>query len=149
RASSNLQYARRGGGSGLRPEADPFGGAAGFRQTGPGRSAYHGILVATPAVHVGTGVPVTVHTIAADLDRASIRRIRAEAAELEAAFASRAIPYVVPLIDHGRSADGRPFLVTAAYGDPVQATAPLPLEGVRRIAAACGSALHLLHQARL
>lgn len=143
--SSNVRGARLGGGAGvLRPETEWL---AGYRPVGPAHAWYGGVLLATAAVRDSDGAAVTVHAVAADLDRASIRRIRTEAAELEAALAEQPNPYVVPLLDHGRTPDGRPLLVTGAYGQHV--AGPLPVEEVRRVAAAAGSGLELLHRARL
>jgi serine/threonine protein kinase len=147
--SSRVQLVHARGGSELRPEADSLTGLPGYRQRGPSRSWYQGLLLATPAVRDGDGTAVTVHTVTAELDRTSIRRIRTEAAELEAALAEHPNPYLAPLLDHGRTADGRPVLVTAPYGEPAGGAGPLPLEEVHRAATACGSALELLHRAGL
>jgi serine/threonine protein kinase len=147
--SSRVQLDRAGGGRELHPEAESLTGIPGYRQRGPSRSWYQGLLLAAPAVRDADGTAVTVHIVTAELDRTSIRRIRAEAAELEAALAEHPNPYLTPLLDHGRTADGRPVLVTAAYGEPAAGTGPLPAGEVRRVATACGSALELLHRAGL
>jgi serine/threonine-protein kinase len=143
----HLDQAR--GGRELHPEAESLTGIPGYRQRGPSRSWYQGLLLAAPAVRDADGTAVTVHIVTAELDRPSVRRIRAEAAELEAALAEHPNPYLTPLLDHGRTADGRPVLVTAAYGEPAAGTGPLPAGEVRRVATACGSALELLHRAGL
>jgi len=106
-----------------------------------------GPLASARGVRASDDSPVFVVVVTAPVDAAMHRRIRTECTELEALL-DGAPPTVLPLVDHGVDAGGRPFLVTARPGPSLDelraASGPLPLDLVTEAARALGSGLSAL-----
>ena len=84
--------------------------------TGPAR----GPVARMPAVRTADDLPVELIVVTAELDTALRRRIQTESADLEDLLAR--LPSVLPLVDHGLDADGRPFLLAARPGPTLRET---------------------------
>ncbi|WP_051114705.1 serine/threonine-protein kinase [Actinokineospora enzanensis] len=93
----------------------------------------------------GTGRPVTILIVTAPLDNATRRRLRDEAADLEARLAGIDEHVVAPLIDHDADDRGRPRLVLPRRGVPVGG--PLVPAAAAAAARAFGAGLAALERA--
>jgi serine/threonine-protein kinase len=113
-------------------------------------SSYDGLLAVSHAVQESDGTEVTVHVVVADLNRTQLRRVRDEAAALDNVLAASNNPFVLPLIDHGRDSEGRPFFVTALRGrslaDELAERGPLPYAEARSAVLEAATGLELLHR---
>jgi serine/threonine protein kinase len=107
-----------------------------------------GPVVGAAAVRESDGLPVTLVLVTASLDSGPRRRIQTESADLEHLLARLPGQAVLPLVDHGLDADGRPFLLAARPGpslhEALRTEGPLPLGEVLAAAGAAAEGLRLL-----
>jgi len=119
---------------------------AGVRPLGglPSRSP----VARAAAVRESDGLPVALVLVTTSLDSGLRRRIQTESADLEDMLARLPATAVLPLVDHGLDADGRPFLLAARPGpslhDALKTEGPLPLGAVLAAAGAAAEGLRLL-----
>ncbi|WP_186763075.1 serine/threonine-protein kinase [Lentzea tibetensis] len=99
-----------------------------------------GPFTTTAATRQFDGAAVTV-LVVADLPKAARRRFRTEAAAL-AELSNR---HIVPLADHGDTADGHCFLVTERPGAPLTEAGPLSAEACVDAALVAAIGLKWLH----
>ncbi|HEX6683490.1 MAG TPA: protein kinase [Candidatus Limnocylindrales bacterium] len=98
-------------------------------------------IATAPAVREADGVQVQIMLVLAELDAAAIRRVRAECSHLEAMLVDIDPEVILPLLDHGIDALGRPYLLAAWPGAEV--TEELAVQGrlpVTMVAAAAKAA---------
>ena len=109
-----------------------------------------GLLAVSHAVRESDGVEVTMCLVVADLDRTQSRRVRDETAALDATLAISNNPFILPLLDHGKDSEGRPFFVTAKRGrslaDELAARGPLPYGEACGPVLEAATGLELLHR---
>ncbi|MEO3862839.1 serine/threonine-protein kinase [Acrocarpospora sp. B8E8] len=99
-------------------------------------------LATAPAVHALTGEPVRILVVVEDLDPVLSRRIRGECGALEAVLADLDPTVVLPIVDHGVDAEGRPYLLLSRPGSEL--TGPLPPAQVAAAAEALAAGLTAL-----
>ncbi|MEU4448436.1 serine/threonine-protein kinase [Actinosynnema sp. NPDC050801] len=127
----------------------PIDRLPGYRVTStPVRS---GPFAVAPAVRESDGADVAVRVVVEPLDRATLRRFRTEVSATATVLEELRNPWIVPLVDHGQTADARPFLVTEGIGtsfaDELAQRGPLPTDEVLRVVLTTAPALVSLHEA--
>jgi serine/threonine-protein kinase len=101
-----------------------------------------------PAVREADGVPVEVVVATAPLDPDTRQRIRVECVELDTILASVDPTIVLPLLDHGVDAFGRPYLIvprpSPTLEEMVAAEGPMAVEQAVAVARAYATGLRIL-----
>lgn len=107
-----------------------------------------GPVVVLPAVRKPDDEPVRLILVTAGLDQAARVRTRRAFADLEAALSRLDEDVVLPLLDHGVDAHGRPYMLTPRPGPTLDevtaAEGPRPVEEVVAAVRAAADGLHVL-----
>ncbi|WP_162907746.1 serine/threonine-protein kinase [Allorhizocola rhizosphaerae] len=105
-------------------------------------------IATVPAVREADGAQLRVVLVMAELDAATMRRVRAECAELEAILTRVAPSVVLPLLDHGVDDLSRPYLLVARpgpdLGEVLAVEGPQPVAMVVAAAKAAADGLEAL-----
>jgi serine/threonine-protein kinase len=106
--------------------------------------------VTVAATRVVDGLPVWVHTVTAEVDAGTSRRLRTQFPELADLLARLAptAPLAAP-VTVSAAGEARPFLVTFRTGPRLAPAAPIPVPLARRIVHDAARALAALHAAGL
>ncbi len=127
------------------PTGMPLPGVSGLRLATP---AVDSPIATVPAFRESDGAQLRLTLVTAQLAPGAARRIRSECAALEGHLTSLDPSLVLPVLDHGVDAEGRPYLVTAqpgpALSDLLAAEGSLPVPAVLAAAATIGAGLQAL-----